>query len=103
MVCVYHAPFFESVYAFLCPTFHEKDADHVFPFPIGAWRRGRTFGIGLAVAAALLPAIVDYATGNRPVLPVEFWNTAMRLGVFTVVVHLLFRLRVALEAERDRD
>lgn len=81
----------------IAPRESSLELFYIAPVALGAWRRGRIFGMGLAVAAALLPAIVDYGTGNRPVLAVEFWNTAMRLGIFTVVVHLLFRLRVALE------
>lgn len=61
---------------------------------------GRAWGIAVAVVCTAVGLIGDLASLEaRGIVP--FWNAAMRLGVFVVVVVVLSQLRQAHQAERE--
>jgi diguanylate cyclase (GGDEF)-like protein len=61
---------------------------------------GRAWGIAMAVVCTVVGLIGDLASLEaRGIAP--FWNAAMRLGVFVVVVVVLSQLRRAHQAERE--
>jgi diguanylate cyclase (GGDEF)-like protein len=61
---------------------------------------GRSWGIGMAVVCTAVGLIGDLASMEAEGIE-PFWNAAMRLGVFVVVVVVLSQLRRAHQTERE--
>lgn len=62
---------------------------YLFPIMLGTWIAGRTTGILLSVASAMIWLIVEYSSGVefRPIFAV--WNSLIRLGFFLIATILL--------------
>lgn len=74
---------------------------YLLPVTLGAWYRGRPFGIALAVLATLFStatALTAPSEATRPWL--LLWNQAGVLVVFVVIVLALSRLRGYVDRER---
>ncbi|MEO5696440.1 MAG: GGDEF domain-containing protein [Burkholderiaceae bacterium] len=73
---------------------------YLLPVALGAWYAGPRAGAAACVASVLVWLWVDSAAGHsysHGAIP--FWNGLVRLGLFGVVAHLLWRLRAALDAQ----
>ncbi len=67
---------------------------YLLPVGLGAWYAGARVGAAACIVSALVWLWVDHAAGHQysqAVIP--FWNAGVRLGLFGVVAHLLWRLR----------
>ncbi len=67
---------------------------YLVPIGLCTWRVGRTYGLVIASASAMVWLAADSAAGQRwghPLVP--YWNAAVLLGSFWVVVYLLSALR----------
>ena len=73
---------------------------YLLPIGIASWYGKRPFAYWIALASALVWLVVDFTAGHSyssAIIP--FWNAAVRLGFFTVVVYLLVALRRQLTGE----
>jgi len=74
---------------------------YLIPIMIVAWFVGRRAGLLFSLLASLFWFSADYFAGHVYSNPVfYFWNTAIRLAFFVVVVLLLSALQNALEIEK---
>ena len=74
---------------------------YVFPIMLATWAAGRRAGLVMAAFAATLWLWVDKVGGHDyDITSGPYWNAAMRLGVFLLIVQLVLLLRQRLEAER---
>lgn len=75
---------------------------YLFPVCLVAWFAGKRAGIVVSAAAAMASLLADVLTGDFPVHPlVPYWNATARLAVFLAFTYTVWRLRGALERERD--
>jgi diguanylate cyclase (GGDEF)-like protein len=72
---------------------------YLLPIAVATTYAGRTWGLAAALACMLVSLIGDLAVETGDGL-IPFWNAAMRLGVFVVVVMVLAKLRAAHQLER---
>jgi diguanylate cyclase (GGDEF)-like protein len=72
---------------------------YLIPVAVATTYAGRAWGIAVAIACTLVSLIGDLAVETGVGL-IPFWNAAMRLGVFVVVVVVLSKLRAAHQLER---
>ena len=72
---------------------------YLVPVAVATTYAGRQWGIAVAVACTVVSLIGDLATETGVGL-IPYWNAAMRLGVFVVVVVVLSKLRAAHQLER---
>jgi signal transduction histidine kinase len=76
---------------------------YLVPISLCAWRVGRGCGLAVAGASTLAWLAADLAASERQGHPlVPYWNGAVLLGTFAVVVYLLSRLKVAQVTLEDR-
>ncbi len=71
---------------------------YLVPIGLCTWRVGRRCGLVIATASAVAWLVADAAGGRRwghPLVP--YWNTAVLLASFWVVVYLLSALRASQE------
>ncbi len=79
---------------------------YLIPICLCTWQVGRTQGFAVALASTMAWLAADTAAGQHwrhPLVP--YWNAAVLLGFFGVVVYLLSALKVSqegLEAEVER-
>ena len=74
---------------------------YLAPVALGSWYRGRRFGFllaGLATLSSLCTSIAAPSSGPR--LHVVLWNEVGVLGVLLVIVHVMSRLRAAIDREK---
>jgi diguanylate cyclase (GGDEF)-like protein len=75
---------------------------YLVPVVVLVWTSGRFVGLGGAAVAALTRALVDL---NDPrslsSWTIPYWNFAISLPLYVLVAHLLQRMRVLLERERE--
>jgi diguanylate cyclase (GGDEF)-like protein len=76
---------------------------YLAPILLVAHRSGKWPGLGMAILATLAWLGADIATGRQYSVPfVHYWNAAVRLGFFALIVLLLIALkREQLSARRD--
>ena len=72
---------------------------YLVPIAVATSYAGRSWGIAVAIACTVVSLIGDLAI-ETGVGVIPFWNAAMRLGVFVVVVVVLAKLRAAHQLER---
>ena len=72
---------------------------YLVPIAVATSYAGRAWGIAVAIACTVVSLIGDLAIETGVGL-IPFWNAAMRLGVFVVVVVVLAKLRAAHQLER---
>lgn len=75
---------------------------YLAPVAMATWGTGRTGGLCIATAAALISFVAN--RGHVPPLSpaVQSWNLATELGVFATMAALLTRLKRRLELESER-
>ena len=79
---------------------------YLLPIYLGTWHVGHRWGLVIASASAMAWLAADSAAGQRwghPLVP--YWNAAVLLGLFWVVVYLLSALKTSqegLEGEVER-
>jgi hypothetical protein len=74
---------------------------YVLPIVWVTWNVGRRVGFLMALASALTWLVADHSTGfefTHSLIP--FWNAAVRLAVFAVIVVILSKLHTAYQEER---
>jgi signal transduction histidine kinase len=81
---------------------------YLIPLGIGAWLGGRKVGYGLGAVAALAGLAGDLAFAEARDSLYPYWNTAIRMGLFVVVIELLVATKRRLDhehkvAERERE
>jgi len=75
---------------------------YLIPISFVTWVLGQPFGVGTAVAGAVLWLSADLGAGHpytHPLIPV--WNTLIRLNVFLIISFLLSGLKRSMEHERE--
>jgi diguanylate cyclase (GGDEF)-like protein len=71
------------------------------PVALAAWYAGRSLGLALAFASAVIWLAADFTAGHQySQLWIPFWNALVRLGFFAVTAYLLAALRFHLALER---
>lgn len=74
---------------------------YLAPVALGSWYRGRTFGFALAGLATLSSLWTSLAAPSwHARLHVVIWNEVGVLGVLLVIVHVMSRLRAAIDREK---
>ena len=75
---------------------------YLFPVCLVAWFVGVRAGIVVSAAAAMASLLADVLTEDFPAHPlVPYWNATARLAVFLAFIYALWRLRGALDREKD--
>ena len=75
---------------------------YLLPVSLVAWFAGKKAGFFIAIIAAATWHAANSLAGelfSNPFIP--YWNTATRLGFFTIVTFILSKLKFALEHERS--
>jgi len=74
---------------------------YLFPVYIATWFAGRNMGLLIAALATIVSFMERFSPRvySNPAIP--YWNSAVRGGVFVIVVLLLSRLKVALLHEKE--
>ncbi len=74
---------------------------YLIPVTIGAWLIGKNFGLVISILSAAVWMTAEFTSGRLySHVAIHYWNTATRLGFFTVVTLLLGRLKTALNTEQ---
>src|SRR2546425_295378 len=73
---------------------------YLLPIGIVAWILGRWSGLLIALTGALVSLRGDVSSIGAASAFVPYWNAAMRLGVFALVVVVVDRLRMSLETQK---
>ncbi len=71
---------------------------YLIPIYLCTWRAGRRWGLAIALASAVAWLAADSAASQRQGHPlVPYWNSAVLLGFFWVVVYLVSALKASQE------
>ncbi len=76
---------------------------YLVPICLTTWLAGRRWGLAIAWAGAMAWLAADWAAGRRwghPLIP--YWNAAVLLGIFWVVVYLLSALKASHEGLENK-
>ena len=75
---------------------------YMFPILVVTWFAGRALGLFLGAMSPVVSLIGDLSGRLHPFssLPLDVWNTVVRLGTYVLVVLILARLKTALMHER---
>ena len=72
---------------------------YLLPISFGVWYGGRTAGLILSFAGAVIWLLADLLAGHEYVhILIPYWNAIMRLGFFLIVTYILMKLK----SSRDR-
>lgn len=74
------------------------------PIVIGTWYAGRRLGVVIAVLSSFLWFLADVSIGRylpTTVEPYYVWNALLRLGLLLLIIYMLWRLKTALEHEKE--
>jgi signal transduction histidine kinase len=76
---------------------------YLAPICLCTWRTGRRYGLLVACASAITWLVADSVASERQTHPlVPYWNAAVLLGIFGVIVYLLSALKASQESLEDR-
>ncbi|MBU4392873.1 MAG: diguanylate cyclase [Actinobacteria bacterium] len=76
----------------------------LIPIVIGTWYAGRWLGLITAVLSSFLWFLANLSIGHyfpASAEPYFVWNALMRLVLFLIVIYMVWRLKTALEREKE--
>jgi len=91
-----------GVFRYLTGPEWALSAFYLFPIILATWRAGMGAGILISFTSAISWLVADLMMVNvfsNPIIP--FLNETFRLLVFMVVTFIIFKLRIALEKQKD--
>lgn len=74
---------------------------YLLPIMLVTWYAGKTAGILIAAFSAISRLVAELTAGHQySHTTIPYWNMTIRLGVFLIVLFILFRMKAAFEREK---